>query len=263
MKAFCLRMKSALFLALGFGLLAVTALRGAEPAAESPLNGRVVNDTYFSPTKAFKVVVPVLPELGGSISDTENVVTFEDNFNVHISIAAFPQDATQRWELSTRGPKDYLIYFFTSFVMPDFMQRYEGASVESARFIPALNDGTLLTYTLLPGGSMFADRAALPGTDPKSIVAKRGNLLFVKSGFIFVISTEFAEHVLDAAATKRTTAEEDEKLRDRLMNLLGKMEFASPPAAASSGSPAAATTAPAAAATPASVSPAVPAPAKK
>ena len=159
-------MKSALFLALGLGLLAAPALRAAEPAAESPLNGRVVNDTYFSPTKAFKVVVPVLPELGGSISDTENVVTFEDNFNVHISIAAFPQDATQRWELSTRGPKDYLIYFFTSFVMPDFMQRYEGASVESARFIPALNDGTLLTYTLLPGGSMFADRAALPCPQP-------------------------------------------------------------------------------------------------
>jgi hypothetical protein len=234
-------MKSALFLALGLGLLAASALRGAEPAAGSTLNGKIVNDTYFSPTKAFKVVVPVLPELGGSISDTENVVTFEDNFNVHISIAAFPQDATQRWELTTRGPKDYLVYFFTNFVMPDFMQRYEGASVESARFIPALNDGTLLTYTLLPGGSMFADRAALPGTDPKSIVAKRGNLLFVKSGFIFVISTEFAEHVLDAAATKRTTAEEDDKLRERLMNLLGKMEFAPAPVAATPAtSPAAA-----------------------
>lgn len=224
--------KSALFLALG--LLAGPVLRGAEPApaAETPLNGKIVGGTYFSPTKAFKVAIPVLPELGGSVTDTENVVTFEDNFNVHISIAAFPQDATQRWELSTRGAKDYLIYFFTSFVMPDFMQRYEGASVESARFIPALNDGTLLTYTLLPGGSMFADRAALPGSDPKSIVAKRGNLLFIKSGFIFVISTEFAEHALDGASTKRTTAEEDEKLRDRLMALLGKMEFSPAPAPA-------------------------------
>jgi hypothetical protein len=225
-------MKSALFLALGF--LAVPALHGAEPAsaAETPLNGKIVEGTYFSPTKAFKIAIPVLPELGGSVTDTENVVTFEDNFNVHVSIAAFPQDATQRWELSTRGAKDYLIYFFTSFVMPDFMQRYEGAKVESARFIPALNDGTLLTYTLLPGGSMFADRASLPGTDPKTIVAKRGNLLFVKSGFIFVISTEYAEHVLDGPATKRTTAEEDDKLRERLMTLLGKLEFSSTPAPA-------------------------------
>lgn len=238
-------MKSAL-LFLVLGLLAVPAGRGAgsAPAVESPLNGKIVAGTYLSPTKAFKVAVPVLPELGGSVTDTENVVTFEDNFNVHISIAAFPQDATQRWELSTRGAKDYLIYFFTSFVMPDFMQRYEGAKVESARFIPALNDGTLLTYTLLPGGSMFADRAALPGTDPKSIVAKRGNLLFVKSGFIFVISTEFAEHALDGAAAKRTTAEEDDKLRERLMTLLGKMEF-SPAAAPASATPAAAPAAPA------------------
>ena len=234
-------LKSALFLALG--LLAVPAVRGAEPApaVESPLNGKIVAGTYVSPTKAFKVAIPVLPELGGSVTDTENVVTFEDNFNVHVSIAAFPQDATQRWELSTRGAKDYLIYFFTSFVMPDFMQRYEGAKVESARFIPALNDGTLLTYTLLPGGSMFADRATLPGTDPRSIVAKRGNLLFVKSGFIFVISTELAEHALEGAATKRTTAEEDDKLRERLMALLGKMEFSPattpPPAAATTAAP--------------------------
>ncbi|HWA10817.1 MAG TPA: hypothetical protein VG838_15360 [Opitutaceae bacterium] len=213
---------------LCLGLLAAAGLRAAEPAPEPALLGKVVNGSYLSPTGVFKVVVPVLPELGGSVTDTENVVTFEDDFSVHISIAAFPQDATQRWELSTRGPKDYLIYFFTTFVLPDFARRYAGTSVESARFLPTLNDGTLLTYTLLPGGSMFADRVALPGTDPKSIVAKRGNLVFVKSGHIFVISSEFAEHALEHGAVKRTTAEEDEKLRERLLNLLGKMEFTQP-----------------------------------
>lgn len=209
-------------------LLAVPALHCAQPAADPPLIGKIAADTYVSPTGAFKVAIPVLPELGGSVTDTENVVTFEDDFSLHVSIAAFAQDATQRWELSSRGPKDYLIYFFTSFVLPDFLHRYEGTSVQSARFLPTLNDGTLLAYTLLPGGSMFADRAAIPGTDPKSLVAKRGNLLFVKSGHIFVISAELAEHVLAPAAKKLTVAEEDEKLRERLLNLLGKMEFTSP-----------------------------------
>ena len=78
-----------------------------EPAPEPmPLVGRVDGRTYFSPTGAFKVAIPVLPELGGTITDTENVVTFQDDFNTHISIASFPQDATQRWEMSTRGLKE-------------------------------------------------------------------------------------------------------------------------------------------------------------
>ena len=209
-------------------LLAASALTAAEPPADPPLLGKVVGGSYVSPTGTFKVTVPILPELGGSITDTANVVTFEDDFSIHISIAAFPQDATQRWELTTRGPKDYLIYFFTNFVMPDFLHRYKGSTVESARFLPTLNDGTLLTYTLLPGGSMFADRAAIPGADPKILVAKRGNLLFVKAGHIFVISTELAEHVLERSANKRSPAEEDEKLRERLLTLLGKMDFPQP-----------------------------------
>jgi hypothetical protein len=72
------------------------------------------------------VTIPVLAELGGSVTDTPNVVTFQDEFNTHVSIAAFPQDATQRWELSTRGLKDYLVYFFSNFVLPDFKQAFEG-----------------------------------------------------------------------------------------------------------------------------------------
>ncbi len=210
-------------------LLAMTPGLQAQPAAAAPpLTGKVVGGTYISPTGVFRVPVPVLPDLGGSVTDTENVVTFEDDFSLHVSIAAFAQDATQRWELSTRGPKDYLVYFFTNFVMPDFLRRYEGASIESARFLPSLNDGTLLTYTLLPGGSVFAGRAALASADPKSVVAKRGNLVFVKSGYIFVISSELAEHVLERSGTKRTTAEEDELLRQRLLDLVAKIEFARP-----------------------------------
>jgi len=132
---------------LVFGLMTPAARAQAEsaPPPPPPLFGKIVNGTYVSPSGVFKVLVPVLPELGGRITDTESVVTFEDDFNVHVSIAAFPQDATQRWELSTRGAKDYLIYFFTNFVMPDFQQRFEGARVESASFLLTLQDGALVT----------------------------------------------------------------------------------------------------------------------
>ena len=204
----------------------------ADAAADAvPLVGRVDGRTYISPTGAFKVSIPVLPELGGSITDTENVVTFQDDFNVHISIAAFPQDATQRWEMSTRGLKDYLVYFFSNYVLGDFRQTFPDASIESAKFVPSALDGSLITYILLPGGSMFMDKIPMIAGGPIP-VAKRGNQLFVKNGHIFVISVELTERVLERTTYKKTTAEEDEILRQRLNEVIVRLQFPKPAAPA-------------------------------
>lgn len=205
----------------------------AEEAATPSLAGRVDGNTYVSPTGIFRVTIPVLPELGGEITDTRNVVTFQDDFNVHVSIAAFPQDATQRWELSTRGIKEYLIYFFSNFVLADFKESFEGVQLESAKFLPSVMEGGLLTYITIPGGTMFAARVPRFGAMDRLPVAKRGNLLFVQNGHIFVLSTELAERVIEGRAYSKTTEEEDELLRLRLLDVVGKMEFARPPAAAS------------------------------
>jgi hypothetical protein len=208
---------------------AAFAVAGAADASTG-LEGKVEGKTYVSPTGTFKVLIPVLPELGGEITDTPNVVTFQDDFNVHVSIAAFPQDATQRWELSTRGVKDYLIYFFSNFVLADFKQSFQGVQMESAKFIPGALDGTLLTYILVPGGTMFGDRIPQLGTAERVPVAKRGNMLFVKNGHIFVVSMELAERVIEGKAYTKTTAEEDELLRNRLSDIVGKITFAKPAA---------------------------------
>jgi hypothetical protein len=194
------------------------------------LHGKIEGKSYASPTGVFKVVIPVLPELGGDITDTPNVVTFQDDFNVHVSIAAFPQDATQRWEMSTRGLKDYLIYFFSNFVLSDFKQTFEGVQIESAKFVPGLLDGSLLTYLLIPGGTMFGDRVPRLSAD-RIPVAKRGNLLFVHNGHIFVVSIELAERVIEGRSYNKTPAEEDEILRTRLTDIVSKIAFAKPPAA--------------------------------
>lgn len=222
-------------LALAF-LAVVTVARAAEAPPPPPLEGKIEGRTYLSPTGVFKVTIPVLPELGGDITDTPNVVTFEDDFNVHISIAAFPQDATQRWELSTRGLKDYLIYFFSNFVLADFKRSFEGVTIESAKFgpMPGVQDGALITFILLPGGTMFADKVQALGTSGAVPVAKRGNLVFVKNGHIFVISIELAERVIEGKTYKKTTAEEDEILRTRLTDIMSKMQFAKPPATTAS-----------------------------
>ena len=206
-------------------LAAATALT----AQAQGLEGKVEGKTYISPTGTFKVIIPVLPELGGDITDTPSVVTFQDDFNVHVSIAAFQQDATQRWELSTRGLKDYLIYFFSNFVLADFKQSFEGVQIESAKFMPGTMEGALLTYLMVPGGTMFADRVPQLSVT-KVPVAKRGNLLFVRAGHVFVISTELAERAIEGKSYTKTTAEEDELLRNRLLDILSKITFAKLPA---------------------------------
>ena len=209
--------------------LALTALTAFAPRAYAQeLLGKVDGKNYLSPTGLFRIAIPVLPELGGGITDTPNVVTFQDSFNLHVSIAAFEQDATQRWELSTRGLKDYLVYFFSNFILADFKQAFAGAKIESAKFLPGMLEGALLTYILVPDGTMFRDRVAQISADIVP-VAKRGNLLFVRNGHIFVITTELAERVIEGRTYQKTTEEEDEILRNRLIDIVNKTAFAKPP----------------------------------
>ncbi len=215
-------------LLLALCLLTSLPLLAQQPIDAGSLAGRIDGKIYVSPTGAFRVSIPVLPELGGRILDTPNVVTFQDNFSVLCTIAAFPMDATQRWEHSTRGPKDYLAYFFANFVLPDFQETFRGAEVESAKFAPSIGQGSLLVYLLLPGGSMFADKLAFAAGNAAVPVAKRGNLLLVRNGWIFVLSVELAERVIERSSYQKTTEEEDEILRRRLTDLLEKVTFTAP-----------------------------------
>ncbi|HEY0967144.1 MAG TPA: hypothetical protein VGD88_07145 [Opitutaceae bacterium] len=207
-------------------ILAVTAvgLCSSGRAQSTTLGERTAGGRYRPPSGVYSVAIPVLPELGGQVDETEFVVTFRDAFTMHASIACFPMDATQRWENETRGRRDYLIWFFTNFVQGDFQQRFPGAAVESARFIPSVQDGALLTYMLLPGGTMFVERLAMASGEAPP-VAKRGNLLFVRGGHIYVLSIELAEKVLERRTFNKTVAEEDAMLEARLSDLLAKMEF--------------------------------------
>ena len=204
----------------------------AQPGGGEALIGRIEGNSYVSPTGAFRVTVPVLPELGGRVVDTENVVTFQDDFNVLCTIAAFPMDATLRWEYSTRGRKDYLAYFFANFVMPDFQQAFPGARAESAKYAPGIGDGALLVYLLLPGGSMFAHKLPFLAENETLPDAKRGNLLVVREGWKIVASIELAERILERSTYNKTTVQEDEILRQRLIDLLGKITFTTPALAA-------------------------------
>ncbi|KXU36816.1 hypothetical protein AXK11_03195 [Cephaloticoccus primus] len=252
---------SPLLLAL-ISLLCFPSTAPAQPEANRPstgLLGTIERDHYIAPGGLYRVKIPVLPELGGSISDTGNVVVFRDDYSTHVSIGAFVLDATQRWELATTEREQYLTAFFAMLVMPDFEKMFPGSQIETTRFEPGLlsaaegvgaaeksgsetrrNAGTtkgavpddeaggaVFCFTLLPGGSMFgtpfADaRAAREGRPP---VAKRGNLIFAQNGVVYVLSIELSER-LHSRNYQKTPEEENALLSQRLTALLHSMQFA-------------------------------------
>jgi hypothetical protein len=213
-----------LFLLLAAGLVASVPLC----AQSAALAGELENDTYTSATREFSIPMPVLKELGGTVTDTENVVTFTDSYSTHISIGCFPQDALQRWELETRGLRDYLLYFFTEFVLADFSKRFPGSKIESARFTPELMEGSLITYALLPAGSYFEPKSAAAIPPEKRVVAKRGTLLFVRNRYVYVLSTELAERATKREGYETTPEKENAQLTARLTELVGRLVFPPP-----------------------------------
>ncbi len=218
------RFTSALLLAS-----AIAFLQTLTAHAQSSILGSVEGDQYYSPTTAFHVTIPDIAELDGTITDTDKVVTFQDAFTTHQTIACFKMEATLSKEEATRGRKDFLIWFFSNFIQSDFVRRYPGSRIESAQFIKSINDGALLTYNLLPGGTTFPSRAHI-FKDSNSTVAKRGNLLFVKNGYVFIISIELVEKAVEHSAFNKTVAEEDAELRKRLLAFLDKITFTPPTA---------------------------------
>jgi len=220
-------MRIRLLFSLLAGILTVWSLRAQESQPEA-LFGSVEQSVYYSASGLFSVPVPVIPELGGRISDTANVVTFSDQFTMHVSIAAYPLEASHLRELETRGKKDYLMRFFTDLILPEFRQNRPGTRVESARFIASVQGGSVLLYSLIPGGSMFPHRLVNFFADAPAPVAKRGNLLFIHGDTLYILSSELAERAIEGSCYTLTTPEEDELLRTRLLKIAQSMQFAPP-----------------------------------
>jgi hypothetical protein len=212
---------------LRLALISILALAPvAVPAQETaPLAGRIKGSTYIAATGAFSIVIPVDQALGGKVSDTQFMVVFQDAFNTYITIVGRPLDATERWELSTQGTKAYLTNFLKSTLLPEFRRANKDTKVESVLFAPTMFDGSVVVYLLLPGGSMFASQHTFGEIEGHPPVAKRGNLVFIKNGFIYVISTELAEKVTEGSAYTKTTKEEDVLLRERLSDIVNDMVF--------------------------------------
>lgn len=200
---------------------------------EYQILGTIEGGQYVSPTGAFRVTIPIIPELGGQINDTRNVVTFQDAFGEHVSIGVFPMTDDLRAEETKRGGrKEFLVWFFQNFIQADFMRSLPDTTTEpNAKYINATQGGTLFTQLLLPNGSVYADRVFIFPPNPPH-VAKRGNFVFINNDNIYVISTELSDRIFEYSTYKKTPTEEEEILRKRLNDILAHITFARPGAGA-------------------------------
>jgi hypothetical protein len=193
-----------------------------------PLIGSITGNNYVAPSGSYRVRIPIHVELGGQINDTENNVTFQDAFGDNSSIGAFPLNADFRIEMAKREHKDFLIWFFQNVIQADFQRNIPGTTAEpNARYNASTQGGALVTQLLIPDGSMYMERVFIfPPKNP--VVARRGNLVFMRDNIIYVLSTELAERVFEHSTWKKTVAEEEEILRQRLYDLLSNMVFMKP-----------------------------------
>ena len=193
------------------------------------LSGQVADGIYCAPSGAYTVPVPLLHGEAAVIMDTDTVVVFKDKRSVLLTLAAFPMPAFEQWEYRTQGPRDYLIAFFRDNILRDYTKAFPESRVESVKFIPDYNGGTLLAYTLMPGGSAFdPDPAAAAQEGHTPAVAKRGHLVFVRNNRVFVLAIELAERVTQQSQYTLTTADEDRALLDRLATVVTAMKIPAP-----------------------------------
>lgn len=208
----------------------VSAQSGSAPAPTSAakpagkLHGRVEANRYSAPGDVYSVPVPVFHGAESAIMDTAEIVVFKDKVSTLLTIAAFKMPAYAKWEFDGMEPKEYLISFFRDNILRDYRHEFPESSIESARFLPEIFAGGMVAFTLMPGGSAFAPPAPASPLAPAP-VAKRGHLVFVRNGYIYVIAAELAERVTQPATYKLTTQEEDRLLFGRLATVLEALRF--------------------------------------
>jgi hypothetical protein len=213
------------FPAIAFLVAAAAAGAQDAPTSGPTLLGRIDGATYTFATGAFRVPLPIVPGLNGSVRDTSKLVAFRDLFT-YVNIVALPLGAAERSDLESEGLSAYLGHFFANSVLVEFVQAYPGTKVEKeARFYPSLLGGSLVTYVLLPGGSQFANQAETLTLERHPLVAKRGILLFAHNDALYVVSEELSERITEGTVYTLSPAEEDALLRDRLFAVANTIQF--------------------------------------
>ncbi len=194
------------------------------PAPEHKLHGRIEAERYFAPGDLYSVPLPVFHGTDSAVMDTAEIVVFKDKVSTLLTIAAFKMPAYEKWRFEGMEPKEYLYEFFRDNILRDYRHEFPESSIESARYLPEVFAGAMVAFTRMPGGSAFASPPPANPLAPAP-VAKRGHLVFIRNGYIYVVAIELAERVTQPATYKLTTQEEDRLLFGRLATVLEALRF--------------------------------------
>jgi len=194
------------------------------PAPARKLFGRVEDERYHAPGDVYSVAVPVFHGADAVIMDTPEIVVFKDKVSTLLTIAAFKMPDIAKLQFEGMEPREYLITFFRDNILRDYRHEFPESTIESARFLPDIFAGAMVSFTLMPGGSAFAAPSPASPLAPAP-VAKRGHLVFVRNGYIYVVAIELAERVTQPATYKLTKPEEDRLLFDQLVTVLGALRY--------------------------------------
>ena len=200
------------------------ARAGIVPAPARKLFGRVEDERYHAPGDVYSVAVPVFHGTDAVIMDTPEIVVFKDKVSTLLTIAAFKMPDIAKLQFEGMGPREYLIAFVRDNILRDYRHEFPESTIESARFLPDIFAGAMVSFTLMPGGSAFAAPAPASPLAPAP-VAKRGHIVFVRNGYIYVVAIELAERVTQPATYKLTKPEEDRLLFDRLVTVLAALRY--------------------------------------
>lgn len=202
--------------------------RAALPAALQARQAVPAN-IYYSPSGLFSMPIPVLPELGGNISDSKNYVIFSDPISTHITVGVIEMDASARFERSTMTTAEFLRGTFEKMVLPQFLTTSPATRTDTVLLLPKIEAGTLYVGSIHPGTSQFIGRTSLLGDNyDKAPTARRGTLLFAKGDYFVIISSELAEKATERSAFKLTPEQENELIRERLLAILHRIRFTIP-----------------------------------
>jgi|GEM_PF-263611 len=194
------------------------------PAPARRLHGRIEAERYFAPGDLYSVPLPVFHGTDSAVMDTAEIVVFKDKVSTLLTIAAFKMPAYEKWRFEGMEPKEYFIEFFRDSILRDYRHEFPESSIESARYLPEVFAGAMVAFTRMPGGSAFVPPPPANPLAPAP-VAKRGHLVFIRNGYIYVVAIELAERVTQPTAYKLTTQEEDRLLFGRLVTVLEALRF--------------------------------------
>lgn len=179
-------MKSRLFTCLALLFVFVGHAEAAKLKARN-LAGKIKADIYIAPKELFRVPVPVLADLGGTVTDGLGFVHFTDDIGHLFRIEYMELPPDQVTGALAIGEQDFFNRFLRLFYLPNTVWQVMPESKILAQAFAKEPDGPMqLTWMFLPHGSITMNSRA--GKPPERDDSYREIALFMRKNMVYIVS---------------------------------------------------------------------------